>query len=816
MVSLREIAQGVYIERILSKDDPQTDDLWYCGKGCNISTPVLKASLWGPAERITVSLSKPDVWDRRVLHEKVVTLDEIKRGAFHPAFAKEKNTTWTVYPGHMGADGVRREGYLSWHAYDSPTPKPVGQIVLQVPDFAGCAAPKIKISAADGLIVIHQKKGKAFFTLKILPCIARNLICIAGEWRGFAHGVRLCICRHNDTRGKNGDIALPGFDYEKYPEMSEEIAPAIPFRRRSCCGIVQRFPAEKTFPRGFEYTFACCTGGADVALHENEYGLETEAKTTEGKGNADYLENFLLPKYDAINRARGNGVSLDCREQFFHCVTVQTSNDAADTAAHAEKLLQDESERGFEWFVRENAEWYGRFYDKRESGRISSGDKKFDEDYVKYLFRNWSDSNTRSCSPNPLRMEADSVYSPFQADVGLWHSLNCYNDLYDSPWQIVLHHEDRLYYWVDLVKHWLNAARQNAKEVFGLPGAIISHGYLPPIAADRYYHVHSVLEFCMEIGAQVCKVLWDMWDYVREKEFLVHDVYPYLRELAIFYSQYVTRGEDGYHVVPTVSAEHWGLRYRFATNKDTSSACAFIRWTMRKAAEAAEYLGTDLEKIDLWREIEQKLLKYSVFDSEKGPVLTDAAGVDPIGIPYNHFAGWLPILLTDDVNLDATPEEKELFMRTFENVEGWHKGEIPYLLGEHTDTVFAEKVWFHRMQEQESVADIISRKDCTALINLIENEPERLLNSRSGTIHIFPAFTTPEKFSFTRFRARGGLLVSAEMFQNEVIFCMIEGTTNYSCRLKSPWSEEIIAFDIRPGEKYKIKRIDGKIRVQKV
>ena len=45
----------------------------------------MKASLWGPPERITLSLLKNGVWDRRVIWVKPLTLDEIREGAFSPA-----------------------------------------------------------------------------------------------------------------------------------------------------------------------------------------------------------------------------------------------------------------------------------------------------------------------------------------------------------------------------------------------------------------------------------------------------------------------------------------------------------------------------------------------------------------------------------------------------------------------------------------------------------------------------------------------------------------------------------------------------------
>ena len=51
----------------------------------DLCTPKLKVSLWGPAEWLTLSLGKTDVWDRRrAAWETPVTLAEIRQGAFAP------------------------------------------------------------------------------------------------------------------------------------------------------------------------------------------------------------------------------------------------------------------------------------------------------------------------------------------------------------------------------------------------------------------------------------------------------------------------------------------------------------------------------------------------------------------------------------------------------------------------------------------------------------------------------------------------------------------------------------------------------------
>ena len=233
---------------------------------------------------------------------------------------------------------------------------------------------------------------------------------------------------------------------------------------------------------------------------------------------------------------------------------------------------------------------------------------------------------------------------------------------------------------------------------------------------------------------------------------------------------------------------------------------------MRRACEAAQLLGVDGDKTGLWREIEEGLPHWAGFRLENGEeILTDMAGVDPRGIPYNHFAGWIPVLLTDDINLDSSEEYKRLAMRTFGLVTGWHRGEIPYLIGELPDSVFEEKAWFHRMQDGDSVSDILKRGDAERLVQLIENEPERFLNSRSGVIHVFPAFRTQGEFEFRRFRARGGVEVSAEMMAGEVTYIRLESPFAANVRLLDPWNGEIVTLKLRKGRAVILRKPDGRL-----
>jgi len=87
-IPLKEAAQSVYIDNTLNPTDPLPD--WNCypsGKAMTINNLKMRTTLWGPPERVTISLTKNNVWDRRINTRglEAPTLQVIVDGVFSPA-----------------------------------------------------------------------------------------------------------------------------------------------------------------------------------------------------------------------------------------------------------------------------------------------------------------------------------------------------------------------------------------------------------------------------------------------------------------------------------------------------------------------------------------------------------------------------------------------------------------------------------------------------------------------------------------------------------------------------------------------------------
>lgn len=768
-----EAAQATTISQAVPPTDPQIPGAWrFGGTGVDLGTRSLMISLWGPPQQLTLSLGKTDVWDRRRYFEPPVTLAEIKERVARGDVPK---------PADRAA--------LSWCAYDFPCSKPVGQIIVRCPDLEDTEQPTAVIQCRDGRATVETARGR----LTWLPMMTRNLIAIHGDLHGLENALSLRLYRHRDINGWNTsvqgamcngnleDLPTPepwqGYDYGKDTNPPHDpIEPPTSGSDGTYFWIRQRLPAEKTFPDGFEYVMVGRVVEPAAALEtvEGERGLGTPPFLRPD------LQDFLaekrlkwkaLPNYEPIRKATGAAATAALPQQeslrFTFLVSIVTSGEALDPLEEAKRRLAAAEGRDFDDLVAENADWHQALYHRREQGRLFQGSAEFAKEQVREAFRSWTLPHPfpKVCDPDPTRFEGQAAYMCMEQDWDIVHGLWGFAEFFFTP-EHVRGRSDRMGYYYKLAGFWLPTAMKNAREVFGLPGATFMQGYFPPILADECTHQTSTWEFSMELPAQFLRILWDCFDYGGDECFLGEVVYPALRETAIFYAGYVSLGDDGrYHVIPTVSSEHWGWTPDFERSRDSTSALCMFKWLLDKAAVASEILGQDADLRERWQEIAGKMAAYPTWDTPDGPIFTDQPGVNPLEYDYRQlFPGVYPCELADEFNLDSTREEKKMMLRSARMVKGQNCARIPALLA-------AEKG--------------------------IEN-PEQLINSRSGRIHLFPGVPESATISFRGMRARGGFGVSAECVSGEVTCVRVDARRDATCRLMNPWPGSPVVVEELP------------------
>lgn len=789
----------------------------------------LKVSLWGNYDELVLSLGKTDVWDRRIVNCPIVTLDEHRAALFDEDNEYNKRATERF---DAGLADTRHAGFLTtpdrdiprnyhWKAYDFPVPKPVGQVILSIPDLRSQKSSvdddvhaEAIVHYDDGTAHLEATSGDASAKWTYMTMMTDNVMAVDVDAKGLRQPISLRLFRHQDIcipnsrfvekKDKSGKAYVatephPKWDYSKHPEVSEVVEPPTTGHKGDYFWISQRLPKEKSFPQGFQYVLMGTFVGhqpPEIQLAEGEKGL--------GRMGHMYQDQLGWSATAVFPAA--------AELQFTCLLTVATSVDGEDVFDIARDKLQAAAQKQMHGLVAENAEWYREFYSKRENGRIFDGTPDRAAKRIPNLSLSWVNLHSRESDPDPESYEADAWYGRIDTDWSTtWHDLPCYNELYFTHYA-VMNRLDMLKYQLKLPKFTLEACRRNARDIYGYNGAFgPAHGYQPPAKLDELYRSNFKLHFCTEVPGQVLKCAWDTWDYGGDEQVLTEYVYPPLREQAIFVSEYLTKGDDGrYHVIPSMGGEHWGWTYKYKYNKDNTAALAMFKWALLRAAEAAEFLEVDEDLAPTWRALANEIAPYPTWKTAEGSVFTDAAGVNPIGREYNNAIVAFPTSVADLINLDSNPQEIDTMVRTAKMVWGHRVNrQVYHLLGRDPNILhhwwpgvcnyhysnFEGGYWKRALKEDL----ILELHSPDRIWDACFFEPERLCNSRSGRIYLFPCVPENTTIAFRKFLARGGFEVSAEMIEGQISYIEIVPRRDNVCRLVNPWNEAAIKITA-PGQ----------------
>lgn len=770
--SLLELSRGASIEGELQVLDAQPDFGAYpTGHAMVISSLGMRTTLWGTPNRVTFSLMKNDVFDRRLHRVAAPTLAEITEGAFAPINASLPNgSPLNKRPSSLGylspkggyLDPLRKPAH-----YPFPCPKPVGQVILGLDDFAGAKATPLSQRCEDGEVSFSLSKEGRKANLHAVLGMTNNLYAFRINLSQRTNPVSFRLYRHRDTSHQSY-MDEEGITYTR-PEAQADSSFNGPMPlpssgvTRGDFWIRQDFPGEETFPKGeFHYYVVGRIIQGDVheiRCVENKRHLGTpppDRLIAEAKGSS--VTATVLPETNGAIQA---------------LVVTVSSLDAEHPLEEAKRRL-DEAERtgGFAAVESENRTWFQNFYQQREEGRVFGSDSShpWPGESIRDLYRSWYCIHGGNTKPDMGRLQASAHYANPENDTQHWNGLPCYNEVFYTG-RFVHHWEDSVDLWKKIVLHWRKGGEENARDTYGLPGMYLPHGYQPPTKGEHYFHTTPALELCLGTAAQLLHPLWDEWDYGGDPEAL-RSAYAPMRETAIFYNAYLKKGGDGlFHAIPSMPEENYGIWPGFTRNKDVTSAVTMMRWALERTAQAAELLGVDAHERTSWLEKASHLPSPWIGNSPSGPIFSDLADLKQVRFKGDH--PWesclYPVTLSDAVTLDSSMELRKIALRTATTLPNASTLETRILTGDL-------KLDPDRIEEISKMAP--------------GGSAEALLNSRGGIMHFFPGVSPEANVAFRHFQARGGFLVSASHQNGKVTHLKIESRRTIPCTFVSPWGNE--------------------------
>ena len=164
----------------------------------------------------------------------------------------------------------------------------------------------------------------------------------------------------------------------------------------------------------------------------------------------------------------------------------------------------------------------------------------------------------------------------------------------------------------DLLDRFRDDFRANARRLWGCRGIL-----LPVFMGDRSGLKDNFQPHCVHwtgAGAWIASFHWDYWLWTGDRAFLRDRAWPFLREVALFYEDFLAPGPDGLlHAAPAISPENKPTvdgRAENGVSTDPTMEIALVRELLTNALAAAAELGVEDEQTARWREMLGRLPSY--------------------------------------------------------------------------------------------------------------------------------------------------------------------------------------------------------------
>jgi len=464
----------------------------------------------------------------------------------------------------------------------------------------------------------------------------------------------------------------------------------------------------------------------------------------------------------------------------------------------AEPLVRSELERGFTTDFSEHAAWWKSYWSQ---SAIAVPDDLLEKQW--YLEQYKFGSAARRGAP-PISLQA-----VWTADNGKL-----------PPWKGDFHHDlnTQLSYWPCYSGNhleeglgfldWLWELRPTFKkytkayfETNGLnvPGVSTLDGQ--PMGGWIQY------SFGPTVGAWLAQHFYLHWRFSLDRKFLEERAYPWIRDVAVHLDELSVRDERSRRKLPASSSpEIYDNSAQAWFGPTTNFDLALIKWTFQTAAELASELGLSAEA-KKWRAILAEWPDFAV-DPKEGLMFAPAV---PYGESHRHFSHLMAFHPLGLIDRSKGAPDWEIIKNTLAALEkfgpdlwcGYSYSWLGSLKARAMDgegaaqalkifaTCFCLPNSFHVNGDQSGTG---KSKFTYRLFTLEGNFAfaaglqEMLLQSHTGTIHVFPAVPASWKdVSFECLRAQGAFLISAKKSQDQVIEVRILSEKGGKLRLLNPF-----------------------------
>lgn len=476
----------------------------------------------------------------------------------------------------------------------------------------------------------------------------------------------------------------------------------------------------------------------------------------------------------------------------------------------AADILERAAETGFETIQAEHEKRYRSYYDRFhmelrtppvpsdempmdkimeeiKAGRSDYADDMilFLTDYARYLMI----SSSLNC-----RLPANLQ--------GIW------NGSFEPPWQsqFTVNINLNMNYWFvprvglteceapfhDLVRRMRKNGRKTAREIYGC-GGFCAHHNTNLWACTDIEGVFDFSPFWVMGAAWLCLQLYDNYLYHQDKELLVREILPTMREAIAFFEDYLYEAPDGTLLTgPSVSPENTyetKQGQRAALCMAPTMDISILKQLIRDYQEGLIAAGEERE--DRLDRLAERLPAFSF--TEDGRIrewYEDVLETEPGHRHISHLFGLHPgnIIGTDTPKLlEAAGKTLDYRLAHGGGHTGWSKAWICCMMARLRRGGEVRAHLFEMMQHciQDNLLDVHPPFQIDGNFGIPEAVLDCIAQCRSGCVELLPCLPTEWKSGSVRgLRLRGGLTMDMDWTEGKVTSCRMKAVYPVKVRLR--------------------------------
>jgi hypothetical protein len=746
----------------------------------------LSVSVYQSADRIIWRFGKGDVWDRRLDlgdDPKPAHIDEIAHGIMvegwkcGPYGGPVEATRGTQDPQRMRE--LCQGAPPSYTQRPYPCPKPVGELAMQLPpDLPGMRIEQRLLIEEGRLEITCGWPCGVKIAIECFVPPSPNVLVVRWKVENWNEQTRLgqkppvwfSLYRWADPTIQEfaarffAECRHPTFQVCSSPKATPLAAPSV--RQDGGLTLIeQTFPPDPLFEQGFRYWMAPLAG--EMAVEPVDMAATGEARL------------HLLPGAEAAG-----GVLA---------VAVTTSSDEGGPLQEAHRvqalLAQNPSDRISQW-ADQTRRAAAEFWSK---SNLRIADPMLENLWYETL-------HARRCAYRRGTVPPGLFLPSTVQDYSHWHGDYHTNYNFQQPFwgDYTANHLELGDAYFDGVAFMLPIGRKIARDYYNCRGVFIQLSAYPIRAEDDPLGVAPMGRMAYMTGWTMNQYWW-RYLYTLDEEWLRRTGYPVIRDCALFYTDFLKKGDDGlYHAFPSNQGED-GFSGNPKDYTDRRQVMQHLRYCLRAAIRASDLLRVDDDLRSQWRD---RLEHCAGDDGEPPPALEGLAKhcyeVNPpefsVGRPYQP---------------QPESHDGQAWPPAGDGLLTWYFGQYPVacmgrlrtgaFVADRDLPVLRELIRRWRRPNGVlwgmSVADYGHAGAWSETLGVIAPLQEMMLQSWDGSLRIFPAWPKDLDARFEGFRAEGAFLVSAAWSKGEVSGLEIQSERGGTCSLYSPWGAGFRVID---------------------